>query len=254
MRFIALITVAMFVMTSPAIAQTEVQDSPPVIEPQNKMDITTPETMTDATGDQDTIPSPEPIEQPELTPKTPELEPITDTDAKDTQSDILEPLVDGPNNSALEKDDAAQTLSNDPKFSTLSDAIERTDLTQTFQGAGPFTIFAPTNAAFETLPQEKLQMLLKPENKDTLSKILTYHVVEGSVNSDTLLDNIEAEGGNYNIETLNGGFLTAILAEGDVYLLDTGSRIAKIEQTDIEASNGIIHGISTVALPKPNKG
>ncbi|MEM9895399.1 MAG: fasciclin domain-containing protein [Bacteroidota bacterium] len=122
-------------------------------------------------------------------------------------------------------------------LSTLVAAVKAGGLVETLQGEGPFTVFAPTNAAFNALPEGTLDDLLKPENKDKLVSILTYHVVAGKVMSTDLLNNMEAE-------TVNGQKAT-ITTEGGA-MIDG----ANIVSADIEASNGVVHVIDAVILPE----
>ena len=270
MRYFALITTAMFVFTNTAFAQVQTEDSLPDANPSVEMDVAPPEAVEEVLEEGMDIEEPALSDSIEATPSEPNLdpgfdeltepaletmdmEPVTDMMSGPLQDELSEPLTDGPDHSALEKPDLAESLSANPELSTLTAAVESAGLTETLQGEGPFTVFAPTNEGFEAVSEEKREMLGQPENKDMLSDILTYHVVSGSIDAETLLDNIEAEGGNYNMETVNGGFLTAILADGDIYILDSASRIAKVEQTDIEASNGLVHVINMVALPKANQ-
>lgn len=121
-------------------------------------------------------------------------------------------------------------------LSTLVAAVTAADLVGTLSGAGPFTVFAPTNAAFEALPAGTLDNLLLPENKDQLVNILTYHVVPGAVVSSALTDGME-------VTTVQGGTLT--IALGDQVLIND----ATVVQADVEASNGVVHIIDKVLLP-----
>lgn len=129
----------------------------------------------------------------------------------------------------------ALASSND-QFKTLKAALEAAGLTEILEGQGPFTVFAPTNAAFEALGKEKLQALLKPENKDKLVKVLTYHVVAGELTSSDLKsgETKTAEGGEVKIKVNSGSVMV---------------NNAKVTKADIKASNGIIHAIDKVLLP-----
>ncbi len=122
------------------------------------------------------------------------------------------------------------------EFSTLVAAVQAAGLVETLSGDGPFTVFAPTNAAFEALPAGVLDALLLPENKDTLVKILTYHVVAGEVTSDRI--------GAGNVPTVEGQTV-AVTTEGGGVQVNGANVIA----TDVEASNGVIHVIDAVILP-----
>lgn len=121
-------------------------------------------------------------------------------------------------------------------FSTLKAALEAAGLTETLSGKGPFTVFAPTNAAFEALGEEKVQALLKPENKDKLIKVLTYHVVPGQVMSTQLRPG--------TAKTVEGGTVMVMVKDGKVKINN-----AQVTQADVKASNGVIHVIDTVLLP-----
>ncbi|WP_296818112.1 fasciclin domain-containing protein [Brevundimonas sp.] len=134
-------------------------------------------------------------------------------------------------------------------FSTLVSAVQAAGLVETLNGAGPFTIFAPTNAAFEKIPAETLQGLLTPEQRDTLTAVLTYHVVSGRVDAATLIEQIQAGGGSATVTTVQGGELTARVVEGGVVLADAAGNQSRVVQTDVAASNGVIHAIDTVVLP-----
>jgi uncharacterized surface protein with fasciclin (FAS1) repeats len=137
-------------------------------------------------------------------------------------------------------EDIVAVASGDEQFSTLVSAIEAAGLVETLQGEGPFTVFAPNNEAFEALPAGTLDDLLKPENKDQLTDILTYHVVPGKVMSADLQDGQE-------VETVQGEKLTIKL--GDSVEVEGVGSSATVIAPDIEASNGVIHVIDAVLLP-----
>lgn len=129
------------------------------------------------------------------------------------------------------------TAAGNPDFSTLVAAVKAAGLVDTLNGAGPFTIFAPTNAAFEKLPKGTVEDLLKPENKAKLTAILTYHVVAGKV--------LAADVETGMVKTVQGGELDVKVADGGVTVNG-----AKVVKTDIIGSNGVIHVIDSVVLPK----
>lgn len=129
-----------------------------------------------------------------------------------------------------------------PSLSTLVTAVKAASLVDTLQGTGPFTVFAPTNAAFEALPAGTLDTLLKPENVGQLKSILTYHVVSGKVMAADVKDGQE-------ITTVQGAKLTVSIMDGKVYLTDAKGGKAMVEMADVSASNGVVHVISTVLLP-----
>lgn len=133
---------------------------------------------------------------------------------------------------------------------TLVTAVKAADLVSTLQGAGPFTVFAPTNAAFAKLPKGTVENLLKPENKATLTKILTYHVVAGNLDAAAVLKAIKDGKGKVSLKTVSGGTLTASLKNGKVILTDEKGETATVTTTDLKAGNGVVHVISTVLIPK----
>lgn len=133
---------------------------------------------------------------------------------------------------------------------TLVAAVTAADLVTTLQSAGPFTVFAPTNAAFAKLPKETVAFLLKPENKAALAKILTYHVVAGNLNAAAVVKAITGAKGSLKLKTVSGATLVASLKDGKVILTDENGGVATVIVTDLAASNGVIHVIDTVVLPK----
>ncbi|MHA6332925.1 fasciclin domain-containing protein [Qipengyuania sp. CAU 1752] len=137
----------------------------------------------------------------------------------------------------------------DESFSTLVTAVTAADLVETLSSGGPFTVFAPTNSAFDKLPDGTLDELTAPEGKEKLTSILTYHVVEGPADAATLINNIKTNDGSYEITTVNGGTLTATLDGNNVVLTDAAGGKATVTATDIAASNGMIHVIDTVLMP-----
>lgn len=139
---------------------------------------------------------------------------------------------------ASAKKDIVDTAVAAGSFTTLVSAVKAADLVETLKGKGPFTVFAPTDEAFAKLPKGTLDDLLKPENKAKLQAILTYHVVSGKVMA---ADVVKLE----SAKTVNGQMLT-INAENGAVMIDN----AKVAKTDIETSNGVIHVIDTVVLPK----
>lgn len=133
---------------------------------------------------------------------------------------------------------------------TLVAAVKAAGLVETLQSAGPFTVFAPVNAAFAKLPAGTVDYLLKPENKATLAKILTYHVIAGTFDAATVVKAITAANGSLSLKTVSGGSITASLKNGKVILTDENGGTATVVATDLKAGNGIIHVIDTVVLPK----
>lgn len=136
-------------------------------------------------------------------------------------------------------------------LSTLVAAVKAADLVATLQGAGPFTVFAPTDDAFGKLPAGAVDGLLKPEAKADLTGVLTYHVVSGNVDAATLLGQIEAGGGTATLTTVQGGTLTATPdGAGGILLTDAKGGTAKVTTADVRQSNGVVHVIDGVLMPK----
>lgn len=138
--------------------------------------------------------------------------------------------------------DIVETASNTESLSTLVTAVQAADLVETLQGEGPFTVLAPTNAAFDALPEGTLNDLLLPENKDTLAGILTYHVISGEVLSSDLTD-------GQVVTTVQGEELTVSLADGMVMFTDTKGGSATVTTADVRAGNGVVHIIDAVLMP-----
>lgn len=136
-----------------------------------------------------------------------------------------------------------------PDFSTLVTAVKAADLVGTLSGKGPFTVFAPDNAAFAKLPAGTVDSLVQPAQKATLSGILTYHVVAGKVMAADLVGLIRKGGGKAAVQTVNGGTLTASLAGSNVVLTDAKGGTSTVKTTDLRASNGVVHVIDTVLMP-----
>jgi uncharacterized surface protein with fasciclin (FAS1) repeats len=138
---------------------------------------------------------------------------------------------------------------NSADHTTLVAAVTAAGLVEALSGPGPFTVFAPTNAAFAKLPAGTVETLVKPENQATLTAILTYHVVPGKVAAGELIDMITKGGGKAELKTLNGGILTARLVGGKVVLTDAKGGTATVTQADVFQSNGVIHVTDSVSLP-----
>ena len=135
-------------------------------------------------------------------------------------------------------------------FTTLVAAVKAASLVETLSSAGPFTVFAPTNAAFAKLPEGTVATLLQPENKATLTSILTYHVVSGKFDAAAVVEAIKANNGAFTITTVQGGKLVASLMEGNVMLKDEKGNMSTVVIADVAASNGVIHAIDSVVMPK----
>ena len=139
---------------------------------------------------------------------------------------------------------------NSKDHTTLVAAVKAAGLVETLQSKGPFTVFAPTNAAFDKLPKGTVETLLKPENLKTLQTILTYHVVAGKMNAKDIAKAIKAGNGKATLKTVAGGTLTAWMKGKDLYLTDENGSSAKVTIADVNQSNGVIHVIDTVVTPK----
>jgi uncharacterized surface protein with fasciclin (FAS1) repeats len=132
---------------------------------------------------------------------------------------------------------------------TLVAAVKAGGLVETLEGPGPFTVFAPTNEAFAKLPAGTVDKLLKPENKDTLDKILTYHVIPGKISSKDLMKQIKAGGGKAMLKTVQGEDLTAAVVGGKIVLTDAKGGTSTVTIADVFQSNGVIHVVDTVLMP-----
>ncbi|MDC8000883.1 fasciclin domain-containing protein [Aequorivita todarodis] len=139
---------------------------------------------------------------------------------------------------------------NSKDHTTLVAAVKAADLVETLQGDGPFTVFAPTNEAFEKLPKGTVETLLKPENKKALQTILTYHVLAGKHNAADIMKDIKKGNGKATYNTVSGGTLTAMMKGNNVVLIDENGGMATVTIADVNQSNGVIHVIDSVVLPK----
>lgn len=139
---------------------------------------------------------------------------------------------------------------NSKDHTTLVAAVKAAGLVETLSSEGPFTVFAPVNDAFDALPEGTVETLLKQENKKALTGILTYHVVAGKVTAKDVLGLIEKGKGKAVVATVNGGQLTFTTAGGNVYVTDANGNKATVTIADVNQSNGVIHVIDTVLLPK----
>ena len=135
-------------------------------------------------------------------------------------------------------------------FSTLVTAVKAANLVDILNGDGPFTVFAPTNDAFAKLPEGTVSNLLKKENKEVLTGILTYHVVSGSYTASDVVTAIKKNNGKFLIPTVQGGTITASVSNGNVILTDMNGNTSTVIITDVKASNGVIHAIDSVVMPK----
>lgn len=138
---------------------------------------------------------------------------------------------------------------NSADHTTLVAAVKAAGLVDTLKGAGPFTVFAPTNEAFAKLPAGTVDTLLKPENKEMLTKILTYHVVTGRVSASDLKKQIREGHGQATLRTVSGGTLTAMMQGSNIVLKDEKGGMSTVTIANVFQSNGVIHVVDTVVMP-----
>ncbi len=160
-------------------------------------------------------------------------------------SELVEEAVE-----VVETPNIVGVASANADFSTLVAAVGAADLVETLSGEGPFTVFAPTNAAFDKLPAGTVETLLKPESKAKLTSVLTYHVVSGKFEASAVIDAINANNGKFEVTTVQGGKITLSLVGGNVVLTDANGGTATVVIADVAASNGVIHAIDSVVMPK----
>ena len=142
-----------------------------------------------------------------------------------------------------------QNAVNSKDHTTLVAAVKAAGLVETLSSAGPFTVFAPTNEAFNMLPKGTVETLVKPENKATLTGILTYHVVSGKLSSADLMRMIKKGGGKAELTTVAGGKLWVMKKGGKLWIKDEKGGVAQITIKDVNQSNGVIHVINKVLMP-----
>lgn len=145
--------------------------------------------------------------------------------------------------------DIVSNAVNSKDHTTLVAAVKAAELVETLQGDGPFTVFAPTNAAFENLPEGTVTALLKPENKGTLQSVLTYHVLAGKFSSKDIMKAIKKGGGKATFKTVNGAMMSAMMDGKELILKDVSGNTSTVTIADVNQSNGVIHVIDTVVLP-----
>jgi len=143
-----------------------------------------------------------------------------------------------------------QNAMNSKDHTTLVAAIKAAGLVDTLEGDGPFTVFAPTNEAFGRLPSGTVDTLLKPENKAKLTQILTYHVVPGRMSAADLKKNAMAMGGKLTLKTVEGAPLWVGVKDGKVWVWDEAGHTAQVTISNVRQSNGVIHVVDTVLMPK----
>src|SRR5450631_2385666 len=157
------------------------------------------------------------------------------------------PMVGG--HEMLPAKNIVQNAMNSDDHTTLVAAVKAAGLVDTLQGPGPFTVFAPTNEAFAKLPAGTVDTLLKPENKDMLTKILTYHVVAGRISASDLRKEIKAGNGEASLKTVSGGTLMATMQGDHIVLKDEKGDMSTITISNVNQSNGVIHVVDTVLVP-----
>ncbi len=138
---------------------------------------------------------------------------------------------------------------NSKDHTTLVTAVKAAGLVETLSGKGPFTVFAPTNAAFSKLPAGTVETLVKPESKQALTGVLTYHVVSGKLNASDLAAQIKSGGGKATLKTAAGGSLTASMEGSKVVITDAKGGKSTVTIADVNQSNGVIHVVDTVLMP-----
>ena len=143
-----------------------------------------------------------------------------------------------------------ENASTAKNLSTLVAAVKAAGLVDTLSGKGPFTVFAPANEAFEKLPAGTVDTLLKPENKAKLTKLLTYHVVSGTYTSTQLTAAARSHGGTSTLKTVQGEPLTVKLQDGKVWVIDAKGGKASVATADVMQSNGVVHVVDSVLMPK----
>ncbi len=157
------------------------------------------------------------------------------------------PMVGGA--AMFEDKNIIENAVNSADHTTLVAAVQAAGLVETLQGAGPFTVLAPTNEAFAKLPAGTVETLLKPENKDTLVKILTCHVIAANAMASDIMGMVDADGGKHKVSTVGGCEFTLMTKDGKVMIEDGQGNVATVTIADVKQSNGVIHVIDTVLLP-----
>jgi len=163
------------------------------------------------------------------------------------KSDNSNPMVGGA--PMLRTMDIVDNAVNSADHTTLVAAVKAAGLVDTLKSKGPFTVFAPTNSAFDKLPAGTVGTLVKPENKDTLTKILTYHVVAGKLDSKAIAKRIKAGGGKAQLKTVSGGSLWAWMNGNNLVLTDEKGGTSTVTVANVYQSNGVIHVVDSVLIP-----
>lgn len=151
--------------------------------------------------------------------------------------------------SIAQTDNIVGVAVNNENFSTLVTVVKAAELVETLSSEGPFTVFAPTNDAFAKLPEGTVTSLLKVESSETLTAILTYHVVAGKYGAEDVINAINGNEGSFTVSTVQGNEITLTLENDKVVLTDANGGKATVIMADVQASNGIIHAIDSVVMP-----
>lgn len=166
-----------------------------------------------------------------------------------TAASAENPMVGGA--AMYENKNIVENAVNSADHTTLVSAVQAAGLVETLQSEGPFTVFAPVNAAFAALPEGTVETLLKPENKDTLTKVLTAHVVAGDWSAADIASKARnSSDGYYHFKAVSGDALSAQVKGNNVYIYDESGNAGRITISDVDQSNGVIHVVDTVLLPK----
>ncbi|MFV8443107.1 fasciclin domain-containing protein [Flavobacterium sp. LB2P44] len=166
------------------------------------------------------------------------------TDMADSTAVVMDTTI------VVETPNIVGVASGNADFTTLVTAVKAAGLVETLSGDGPFTVFAPTNEAFAKLPAGTVDNLLKPESLDKLKSVLTYHVVSGKFEAAAVIEAINKNNGKFTVKTVQGGSIVLSLKDGKVMLTDANGATSTVVLADVAASNGVIHAIDTVVMPK----
>jgi uncharacterized surface protein with fasciclin (FAS1) repeats len=170
---------------------------------------------------------------------------------KENSEEIVEEVMEVEEIEAVEETpNIVGVAAGNEAFSTLVAAVKAAGLVETLSSDGPFTVFAPTNDAFAKLPEGTVAGLLEPESKDQLTAILTYHVVAGKFEAAAVIETINGNDGKFTVDTVQGGKIDLSLDNGNVVLTDANGNTSVVIIPDVAASNGVIHAIDTVVMPK----
>lgn len=165
-----------------------------------------------------------------------------------TSAYAANPMVGGA--PMYESKNIVENAVNSKAHTTLVAAVKAAGLVDTLASPGPFTVFAPVNDGFAKLPAGTVDTLLKPENKDQLVKVLTAHVVAGKISAAELWKKAKAHGGRYNMKAVSGDALTAVIKGKHLYIFDENGGASKVTIADVNQSNGVIHVVNNVLVPR----